>query len=261
MAAGARATGKPVGRPFDNGHMDQTTVAVRVAEPLRFLLSHANRDGRVAVPVDGVSSLVHIVESLGIPRTEVGELRVGGRSSPPDARPVPGDVVEVLPVRRPQRTHLGARFLLDVHLGTLARRMRLLGIDTAYRNDASDPELVAAAVAERRILLTRDRGLLYRRALPAGGYIHSFHPDEQLSDVLARFDPPLAPWTRCPACNGLVEPVAKEQIEHLLQPGTRRRYDQFARCPGCGRVYWPGAHAQHLAAIVAKATGRSRPES
>src|SRR5215831_3547301 len=108
--------------------MDQTTVAVRVAEPLRFLLSHGNRGGRVAVRTDGVSSLVHIVESLGIPRTEVGELRVDGRPSPPDARPAPGTVVEVLPIRRPQRT-ADPRFLLDVHLGTLARRMRLLGID------------------------------------------------------------------------------------------------------------------------------------
>jgi len=214
-----------------------------VAEPLRFLLSVANRGGDVTVPVDGVSSLVHIVESLGVPRTEIGELRVDG------------DAIEVLPVRRPQR-YPDPRFVLDVHLGTLARRMRLLGLDTAYRNDAADAELVAQAAAEERILLTQDRGLLRRRALPAGGYVRGSRPDDQLRDVLDRFDPPLAPWTRCPACNGRLAPVPKREVEHLLEPGTRRSYDEFSRCPACGRPYWRGAHAKRLHAIVLAAKRR-----
>jgi uncharacterized protein len=216
---------------------------VRVAQPLRFLLSVANRGGEVTVPVGDGSSPVHVVESLGIPRTEIGELRVAG------------GVIEVLPVPRPQR---GAdpRFVLDVHLGVLARRMRLLGLDTAYRNDAADPELVAQAAAEGRILLTQDRGLLRRRALPAGGYVRGSRPDEQLLDVLDRYDPPLAPWTRCLSCNGRLAAVPKGQVEHLLEPGTRRCYDDFSRCRSCARVYWRGAHASRLDAIIRQATGR-----
>ena len=159
-------------------------MRVLVAPALRFLLSAANRGGEVTVPADGGSSPVHVVESLGVPRTEIGELRMHG------------DVIEVLPVPRPQRV-ARARFVLDVHLGALARRMRLLGLDTAYRNDATDPELVAQAIAEQRILLTQDRGLLRRRALPAGGYVHGSRP--------------------------------------------------------CDRVYWRGAHAGRLDAIVARA--------
>jgi uncharacterized protein with PIN domain len=239
--------------------MDRATVVVRIADPLRFLLSVGNRRGEVTVPVDGVSSLVHIVESLGVPRTEIGELRVGGRPAPLDARPGPGDLIEVLPVRRPQRT-ADPRFVLDVHLGTLARWMRLLGIDTAYRNDASDPELAAQSTAEGRILLSRDRGLLQRRAVASGGYVRATRPGEQLDEVLDRFDPPLSPWTRCLSCNGLVEAVPKEQIAHLLPPGTRRTFDRFSRCAGCQRLYWPGAHAPRLDAIVARATGRARPD-
>ena len=91
---------------------------VRVAEPLRFLLAPGNRAGEVTVPVDEGAALVHVVESLGVPRTEIGELRERD------------DVIEVLPVPRPQRI-AAPRFVLDVHLGTLARRMRLLGVDTA----------------------------------------------------------------------------------------------------------------------------------
>ena len=215
-------------------------MRVLVAPALRFLLSAANRGGEVTVPADGGSSPVHVVESLGVPRTEIGELRMHG------------DLIEVLPVPRPQRV-ARARFVLDVHLGALARRMRLLGLDTAYRNDATDPELVAQAIAEQRILLTQDRGLLRRRALPAGGYVHGSRPDDQLADVLDRYAPPLAPWSRCPACNGRLAAVPKQAVEHRLEPGTRRSYEQFSACPACDRVYWRGAHAGRLDAIVARA--------
>jgi uncharacterized protein with PIN domain len=218
------------------------TVRVRIAQPLRFLLAAGNRTGEVTVPVDEGAGPVHVVESLGVPRTEIGELRVAG------------DAIEVLPVPRPQRI-ADPRFVLDVHLGTLARRMRLLGIDTAYRNNAGDAELVAQAAAESRVLLTQDRGLLRRKALRAGGYVRGSGADEQLRDVLDRFDLPLAPWTRCLACNGPLEPVPKRAVEHLLEPGTRRSYQEFSRCRECGRVYWRGAHAERLAAIVAQAAG------
>ena len=157
----------------------------------------------------------------------------------------------------------GARFLLDVHLGALARRLRLVGLDTAYRNDLGDEELVERANAERRVLLTRDRGLLRRRALRQGAYVHGDRPDDQLCDVLGRFAPPLAPWTRCTACNGLLAPVDRAEVEDLLRPGTRRTYDTFARCTVCGRPYWKGAHHRRLEAVVAsayEAVGRAGEE-
>jgi len=223
-----------------------------VADALRFLLPVRHRHGDVVVPVDGVSSLGHVVESLGIPRTEIGELRVGGRPVLPNTRPCDGDLVDVLPVSRPQRL-ADPRFVLDVHLGALARRMRLLGLDVAYRNDAADVELVEQAAAERRVVLTQDRGLLRRRALTAGAYVRGHRPDDQLADVLDRFDPPLAPWSRCLVCNGRLEPVSKQEVQHLLEPGTRRTYGEFSRCRTCGRPYWRGAHAERLDSVVARA--------
>jgi uncharacterized protein with PIN domain len=239
--------------------MSGQIARVRIAEPLRFLLAARNRQGDVAVAADGVSSLVHLVESLGVPRTEIGEVRVAGVPVASHTRPRGGDLIEVLPVRRPQRI-ADPRFVLDAHLGALARRMRLLGLDTSYHNDVADAELVAQAAGQQRILLTQDRGVLRRRALPAGAYVHGSDPDDQLMDVLDRFDPPLAPWSRCLACNGLLEPVEKGRVQHLLQPGTRRSYAQFARCQECGRVYWRGAHARRLDAIVARAADRRRPQ-
>src|SRR5204863_1184618 len=141
------------------------------------------RTGAAAVLPDGTSSVGHVVESLGVPLTEVGELLADGVRISPKRILAPGDAIDVRPVRRPQRL-ADERFLLDVHLGALARRMRLMGLDTAYPARADDDaELVAQAVAQRRVLLTRDRGLLRRHTLPAGAYVRGDRADEQLADV------------------------------------------------------------------------------
>ena len=232
--------------------MGKPEAVVTVAAELRMFLRPGRRDGPVSVACDGVSSLVHVVESLGVPRTEIGSLAVNGNTKAPGYLPRGGDVVQVLAVPRPQQPG-SARFLLDVHLGALARRMRLIGVDTAYNNEAADNDLVSHANAERRVLLTQDRGLLCRRQLWAGAYVRGAHPDDQLHDVLDRFVLPLAPWTRCTACNGMLLPVAKPAVESSLEPGTRRTYDEFAQCQVCSRVYWRGAHAARLQAIVDRA--------
>ncbi len=229
--------------------MGRPEAEIRFAAELRLFLSPGRRRGQVRVACDGTSSLGHLVESLGVPLTEVGSLAVNGEPATPRYRPAGGEVAAVGAVRRPQRP-APARFILDVHLGTLARRLRLAGVDAAWANDSGDDTLIEAANAGRRVLLTKDRGLLFRRKLWLGAYVRGARPDEQFGDVLERFAPPLAPWTRCTACNGLLSPARKADVEPLLRPGTRRTYQRFSRCAACGRVYWRGAHARRLEAIV-----------
>ncbi|WP_219415909.1 Mut7-C ubiquitin/RNAse domain-containing protein [Pseudonocardia nigra] len=232
------------------------SLVVRPDRELWLFLAPRRRCEEFAAPYDGEASLGHVVQALGIPLTEVGELTLDdGRADPAD-RPVPGATVGIAPVPRPQHVPGATGFLLDVHLGTLARRLRLLGVDTVYRNDAEDDALVRQSADERRVLLTRDRGLLMRRALWAGAHVRDSDPADQLADVLDRFAPPLAPWTRCSACNGELAEVPKDEVAGELEPGTRRRYDRFARCRSCGRVYWRGAHSRRLDAIVDRAVGR-----
>nr|WP_269204550.1 Mut7-C RNAse domain-containing protein [Motilibacter deserti] len=149
--------------------------------------------------------------------------------------------------------------LLDVHLGALARRLRLLGVDTAYANDASDPQLVERAAAEDRLLLTQDRGLLRRRALRRAAYVRGARPDDQLEDVLDRFELPVAPYTRCTVCNGRLEPVAKADVVDRLEPGTQRTQEVFVRCVECARVYWHGAHSARLDEQVRRHARRRGP--
>jgi uncharacterized protein with PIN domain len=232
---------------------------VGFAAELRMFLAPRNRGGAVRVACDGISSLGHVVESLGVPLPEVGELVVNGAPAAAGYRLAAGDVAHAGAVRRPQPLP-SARFILDVHLGTLARLLRLVGLDAAYANDLDDEELIERANAGRRVLLTRDRGLLRRRRLWLGAYVRGARPDDQLHDVLDRFAPPLAPRTRCAACNGTLAPVSKADVSPMLPPGTRRTYQAFSRCTRCGRVFWRGAHSRRLDAVV-DAAARTVAES
>ncbi|CAL9299208.1 Mut7-C RNAse domain-containing protein [Streptomyces sp. SudanB52_2052] len=240
--------------------MNGPEIHVDFAPELHVFVPQARRNGTVRATTDGVSSLGHVVESLGVPLTEVGALFVDGREVPASHVPAAGEAVTVRTVARPQQVP-GAplRFLLDVHLGTLARRLRLLGVDTAYEStDIGDPALAARSAAEQRVMLSRDRGLLRRRELWAGAFVYSTRPEEQLRDVLDRFRPELLPWTRCTACNGVLRTATKDEVADQLKHGTHATYDVFAQCTACGRAYWKGAHHEQLEAIVERALAESR---
>jgi uncharacterized protein with PIN domain len=207
------------------------------------------------------------VEACGVPHTEVDLILVNGRSVGFGHHLADGDRVAVYPVFEAldvaPLVHLRAaplrevRFVLDVHLGTLARRLRLLGFDAAWSRDADDEELVARSLGERRILLTRDRGLLKRRELTHAAAVRATDPRRQLLEVVERFDlaRSAAPFTRCLACNGRLALVPREEVLGRIPAGTRRRYDAFLECAACRRVFWWGPHSRRLEEIVREALG------
>ena len=173
--------------------------------------------------------------------------------------PAPADVLP-----RAARLQGGAptRFVADGHLGKLARNLRLLGLDTVYERDADDPRLIEIMVAEDRVLLTRDRPLLMHSVVRHGYCPRSDESEAQTREVLRRFGLKndgvvLTPFCRCLHCNGLLEPVDKSEVLAPLaaEPLTLRFYDDFRRCPGCRRIYWPGTHAQKLASLVTRLLG------
>jgi uncharacterized protein with PIN domain len=232
-------------------------VDVVVPVPLRFLLPARDRHrGMRRMGFHPDDTVGHLVQAAGVPLTEVGELRLDGVAATAATRTAPGSRIEVTEAVRPEPPPRGG-YLLDVGLGALARRMRLLGLDASWSNDADDSDLVARAVGEDRVLLTQDRRLLMRRALERGALVRGSRPDDQLADVLDRFAPSVAPLTRCTACGGETVPVPKQEVAHLLEPGTLRTYEQFARCRTCGRVYWHGAHARRIKALIEQARRRA----
>jgi uncharacterized protein len=248
-----------------------SALGMDVSPSLRFLLSPRRRSGRFMLDVPGTDTVGHVVRMVGIPPTEIGDVLLDGRPVDLSARPTAGPpdggapVLEIRPGPRPQPTRRSPpAFLLDVHLASLARRLRLLGLDTAWEQHAGDADLVDRAERELRVLLTRDRGLLHRGALTEGALVRGDDTEVQVADVLARFAPPLAPWTRCVRCNALLRDAALSEVADLLPAGTRGAYDTFRRCRGCGRVFWRGAHAQRLDALVGSAreqvaAARGRP--
>jgi uncharacterized protein with PIN domain len=204
--------------------------------------------------VDGTSTVKHFVEELGIPHTEYGKVRVNGVPSHGGHRVQDGDVVDVYPAEQPALVS-EPRFILDVHLGTLARYLRLLGFDATYDNHASDDDLLARAAAEVRTLLTRDRGLLRRRVVTDARLVRGTDPLEQLIDLVRRLrlGAWIRPYTRCTTCNGVLVPARRVDVAPLVQPGTLRDHEKFAACAACGKVYWEGAHHARISGVIAAA--------
>jgi len=231
------------------------TVRLHIHPALRFLLPRRGRDsGDLDLPHDPTATAGHLVQSAGIPLTEVGDLVVAGVPVSRQSRLREQDRLDVAVRPRPQPLEGPALFLLDVHLGTLTRRLRLLGVDAAYRRDADDDQLVEQAGRENRVLLSRDRGLLMRRALRRAAFVRGQHPDDQLADIMERFQPPLRPWSLCVTCGGTLIPVPKAQVANRLEPGTLRTVQQFSQCRSCGHVYWHGAHDARLQQVVRRHT-------
>lgn len=236
------------------------TVVVRVYGELNDFVD-ADRDGRTTVAIGAPRSVKDVVESAGVPHPEIALLVVDGASVGFDHMIHGGERVAAYPPFHSidiAATSLVAppppapRFVCDVHLGRLTRRLRLLGFDTWYRRDTDDDELAAVAVGEARILLTRDRGLLMRRAITHGYCPRSDDADVQAGEVLRRFGlgGAITPFSRCARCNDLLRPVDKRDVVDQLPPRTRVEHDRFVRCAGCGRVYWPGSHTAPISRFV-----------
>jgi len=216
---------------------------------------------------DGTPSVKDAIEAIGAPHPEVGLILVDGEPADFARLLRGGERVAVYPAF----AHLDAaplaklrppapepkRFVLDVHLGILARRLRLLGFDALYRNDYDDATIVRLAAAGSRIVLTRDRGLLKHAAVAHGRWMRATAPREQLAEVADAFGlrGGMRPFTRCLRCNGELERVDRDAVEARLPPRVREHGERFARCRSCGRVYWAGTHYERLRRIVDELAG------
>ena len=195
-------------------------------------------------------SIKHLAESLGVPHPEIGPVQVNGQEAALNTITQDGDRVEVHPI--PDGCPREPRFVLDSHLGKLAAYLRMLGFDCLYQNDYDDDELADTMQNEKRILLSRDRRLLMRKAVTHGYCLRSLEPVQQLSEVVVRFDlsKRIAPFHRCMRCNHLLEPVDKERVLDKLELLTKLYFDEFKICPACQQIYWKGSHYERMQKII-----------
>jgi uncharacterized protein len=237
-------------------------VDVRAYAELNDFLGPESRGLTVRRPFRSHQTVKDVLEAMGIPHTEVDLILVNGDAEDFAHRPTAGDRIAVYPMF--EALDIGSttrlrpvplrdpRFVIDVNLGRLARLLRVLGLDVWWSSDADDRTLADISVGQQRILLTRDRALLKRRAITHGFFVHAGHPEEQTLEVIRRLDlrRRLAPFTRCVQCNGRLIPVTKDEVIDRLEPLTRRYYDDFSRCAECGRIYWPGSHHARLKSLI-----------
>ncbi len=212
-----------------------------------------------------------MIESFGVPHTEVELIIANGESVPLTYVVRDGDRIAVYPmfesfdVRPELKVRREAlrepRFVLDVHLGRLAAYLRMLGFDTVYGNCSGDSELAQVSSEQQRILLTRDRGLLKRSAVTHGYLVRQTGSRQQLAEILERFDlaRSVRPFTRCMACNGVLAQVSREQLRPLLPPRIAASCVGFRQCPQCGKTYWKGSHYRRMQRWVSELITNAGP--
>lgn len=199
-----------------------------------------------------------MIESLGVPHTEVELVVVNGESVPFSHVVRDGDRIAVYPMFesfditgelkvRPQALR-ESRFVLDVHLGRLAAYLRMLGFDVVYGSCSGDRELVRTSSQQQRILLTRDRGLLKHSAVTHGYFVRQTDSRRQIAEIVARFDlaRSVRPFTRCMVCNESLTRISKEQVQTVLPSRAATSFEEFYQCPQCGRTYWKGSHYRRM---------------
>lgn len=245
-------------RPLDSKRTFEHAAEFRFYEELNDFLKPEQRKRTRVYRFDGHPGIKDPIEAMGVPHVEVDLIVVNGESVGFGYRLQDGDRVAVYPVfegldispivklrDKPLRK---TAFVVDVNLGRLARNLRLLGFDTLFSNAYDDDEIVAISEEQGRIVLTRDRRLLHAKAVTHGYWVRSVWPSRQVEEVVRRFDLGglVRPFSRCADCNGLIEPVGKEQVADQLEPKTKQYYDTFYRCSACGKIYWEGSHVEKL---------------
>lgn len=236
--------------------MNPFTIRLQFRGHLDFFLNHRTHTEIVERILAEKTSVKDVIEACGIPHPEVDLIVVNSRPVDFDYAVENDADIEVFPVghhntrRKKKRLQapVNSHFIIDGHLGGLARNLRLLGFDAAYDPQANDRQLLNRMKSENRALLTRDRRLLMHGIVRHGYYPRSQNPDEQTIEVIRRFHllKSIAPFTRCLRCNAPLEEVAKDDVIERLEPLTQVYYQQFRRCTGCGQIYWPGSHFSKL---------------
>jgi len=231
--------------------MDRNEADFIFRGDLEWFIARKARGKPIHLVFEDHQSAKHLIEALGVPHVEVGKVTANQEPVALSYLPKDGDKLEILPTA--PGLPMAPCFLLDNHLGRLAASLRMLGFDCLYRNDFEDAEMAHLLENDPRILLTRDRQLLMRKAVQFGYCLRSLRPKEQLHEVVRRFalKPVIRPFTRCLRCNGILEPVDKADVLEQLEPKTRLYYNVFSRCPICGQVYWKGSHWEQMQAVIA----------
>jgi len=240
------------------------SVHFRFYAELNDLLPRSKRKLDFRVLFKDKRSVKDMIESLGVPHTEVDLILANGKSVDFSYLLEDGDRISVYPVfeslnirnatrlrRLPLRK---TRFIADGNLGDIVRLMRTLGFDVYFDPGISPREIIDISNSERRIILTRSRNLLKFKNVTHGIWVR---PSPRLQEVrriveLLDIRDQAKPFSRCLRCNGLLRPARKEKLLALIPSKTGNFCDNYSRCASCGKVYWNGTHTVRMKDSVDK---------
>lgn len=212
----------------------------------------------ITYPMSRRASIKDIIESIGIPHTEIGKIcserkKVDFGFIPETSMIV--NIFEILPpfdvtcptCLRPEPLKK-IRFIADLNVSKLATLLRMSGIDTEISEDLSDKEIASLSREKQRIVLSKDLGLLKHRKITFGRYVRAVYPKDQLTEIINFFNlkTHLQPFSRCLRCNTSLTPVEKRDILSRLQPKTRLFFHHFKICARCDKIYWKGSHHEGM---------------
>ena len=228
-----------------------------------FLPAHLHKSS-FRSPFSGTPSVKDLIQAIGVPHTAIDLVLVDGQSVDFSHRLHGGERVAVYPVferldispvirLRPGPLR-NTRFILDVHLGKLARYLRMLGFDAAYDRDLDSATLIDLSLRDRRIILTRSLQTLKQNRVTHGYWLRHHEPRQQLQEVLRALDlfGLVRPFTRCMDCNGRIHKVDKTIISGKVNPRVFKQYHEFRQCRDCGKIYWDGSHNKRMLKLISK---------
>lgn len=250
------------------GRMEKTVksrlkhVTVRCFAELNDFLPPGKKQKSFVLSLKEPVTLGEVSEILGIPLSEVDLATVNGQPAGRSFRPLDNDFIALYPTfetfdisslqtvqKHPLRF---TRFILDAHLGKLARYLRMLGFDTLYRNDYSDEEIIETARDQKRIILTRDKLLLRSPRVDHGYYVRAVEKHAQLTEVVKKFDlySQFRSFSRCMTCNTPLLPKRRETIRDRIDPAIYHCFHEFHYCPACDKFFWRGSHFERMERLI-----------
>ncbi len=240
------------------------TSYFRFYEELNDFLPQGLRKKSFPFSFTGIPSIKNTIEAIGVPHAEIDLILVDGKSVGFGFLIEGNEHISVYPVfetldisslvhLRPKPLRI-IRFIVDVNLGKLAQKLRLLGFDTLYRNDYKDDEIVRESVREKRIILTRDKGVLKYNDVTHGYWLRSSDPKKQLQEVVERLQLQnrFLPFSRCSNCNGSLKKTSENSIMGKVPDETFYTFNKFWECNACGNIYWQGSHYDKICEWIVK---------
>ena len=144
------------------------------------------------------------------------------------------------------------KFIVDINVGKLAKWLRIIGYDTLLFNGDDDWRMVITALAEGRVIITKDTQLMKRGVITNGRLkallITTDEPELQIQQVIEslNLDCHFKPFTICLECNQPLVERTKQEVKDQVPPYVLQTQNEYMECPACHRIYWKGTHWQAM---------------